>query len=120
MKKFFKVFAVVAAMTLGVATVSAFTEPTKPEVTITLYGFENPMYVSLNSCEAIFNLLPAEIQEACRTAYKDVSKLGNNSSMTYAGVSVTHNNDTWTFKYRSNKMVVNATADQMNKIFDKI
>ncbi len=81
MKKFFKIFAIAAATLFTVATVSAFTEPAEPEVTINLAGFENPMYMSLNSCEAIFNLLPGDMQYAAKAAYKDVTKLGNNSSM---------------------------------------
>ncbi len=117
MKKFFKVFALVAVMTLGVAAVSAFTEPKEPEVTISLYGFENPMYMSLNSCAAIYRLLPDDIQRACKMAYNDVIRLGDNSSMNYAGVSVSHKDGAWTFKYRSNKMTVNATADQLNDFF---
>ncbi len=118
MKKFFKIFAIAAATLFTVATVSAFTEPAEPEVTINLSGFENPMYMSLNSCEAIFNLLPGDIQYAAKAAYKDVTKLGNDSSMNYAGVSVSHREDSWTFKYAGNKVTVNATMGEMNEVFD--
>ncbi len=120
MKKFFKIFAIAAATLFTVATVSAFTEQAEPEVTINLSGFENPMYMSLGSCEAIFNLLPGDMQYAAKAAYKDVTKLGNNSSMNYAGVSVSHRNDTWTFKYAGNKVIVNATGEEMDKVFDEI
>ncbi len=118
MKKFFKIFAVAAATLFTVATVSAFTEPAEPEVIINLQGFENPMCMSLNTCEAIFNLLPGDIQYAAKAAYKDVTKLGNNSSMNYAGVSVSHREDSWTFRYAGNKVTVNATGEQMDKVFD--
>ncbi len=117
MKKFFKIFAIAAATLFTVATVSAFTEPDEPQVTINLAGFENPMYMSLNSCEAIYNLLPGDIQYAAKAAYKDVTKLGNNSSMNYAGVSVSRREDSWTFKYAGNKVTVNATMDEMNEVF---
>ncbi len=119
MKKFFSILAIAVAGLFTVATVSAFTEPAEPEVTINLAGFENPMYMSLNACDAILNLLPGDIQYAAKAAYKDVTKLGNSSSMNYAGVKVSRNNDSWTFKYAGNKVVVNATMQQMNEVFDQ-
>ncbi len=117
MKTFFKLLAIAAATLFTVATVSAFTEPAEPEVTINLSGFENPMYMSLGACEAIFNLIPADLQYAAKAAYKDVTKLGNNSSMNYAGVSVSRREDSWTFKYADNKVTVNATVEEMNEVF---
>ncbi len=121
MKKFFKIFAIAAAALFTVAIVSAFTaftEPEDPQVAIELAGFESPMYMSLATCDAIYNLLPADMQDAACVAYKDITKkLPNRASMYYAGVKVARHDDTWTFKYEGNTVVVNGTTDDFNAIF---
>ncbi len=116
MKKFFKIFAIAAATLFTVATVSAFTEPEKPQVTINLAGFENPMYMSLATCDAIYNLLPTEIQQAATAAYKDLATKPY-PKVEYNGVTVKYSPHVWTFEYQGSTVVVNAKIEELKAIF---
>ncbi len=118
MKKFFTLFAIVVGVTFTAAAVSAFTEPEDPQVTINLAGFENPMYMSLATCDAIYNLLPTEIQQAATAAYKDLATKPY-PKVNYAGVTVKYSPHVWTFEYQGSTVVVNAKIEELKTIFLK-
>ncbi len=116
MKKFFTLFAIVVAVTFTAAAVSAFTEPEKPQVTINLAGFENPMYMSLATCDAIYDLLPTEMQQAATAAYKDLATKPY-PKVDYNGVTVKYSPHVWTFEYQGSTVVVNAKIEELKAIF---